>query len=132
MSEEENLEVVHRYVGLLDAGQYEEANELLDDLGTWWSNWRRVAVPMRDFKESVGPAVAIMQVSMTIHTMEAFGDKVLLEAESFAQLPEGEPYNNVYCMILTVRHGKIQHGREYMDTRHATALPPEFTDLAKH
>ena len=53
-----------------------------------------------------------------IHGVIAEGDKVALEAESFADARNGKKYNNVYHFLFELRDGKIVTVREYMDTAH--------------
>ena len=49
--------------------------------------------------------------------MVAEGNLVFAEHRISATLPNGRPYVNDYCFAYEVRDGKIQHIREYMDTR---------------
>ena len=53
-----------------------------------------------------------------IHGVIAEGNKVALEAESFADASNGKKYNNVYHFLFELRDGKIVTVREYMDTAH--------------
>jgi ketosteroid isomerase-like protein len=49
--------------------------------------------------------------------MVAEGPLVFAEYRLSATLPNGRPYANDYCFAYEVRDGKVQHIREYMDTR---------------
>jgi ketosteroid isomerase-like protein len=49
--------------------------------------------------------------------MVAEGPVVFAEHRLSATLPNGRPYANDYCFAYEVRDGKVQHIREYMDTR---------------
>ena len=49
--------------------------------------------------------------------MVAEGPLVFAEHRLSATLPNGRPYANDYCFAYEVRDGKVQHIREYMDTR---------------
>ena len=51
--------------------------------------------------------------------MVAEGDKVAVEAESYAKTVTGGVYNNHYHFLITVRDGQIAGVKEYMDTLHA-------------
>ena len=55
---------------------------------------------------------------LKIHGVIAEGNKVALEAESFADTSHGKKYNNVYHFLFELRDGKIVTVREYMDTAH--------------
>ncbi|HYS13251.1 MAG TPA: nuclear transport factor 2 family protein, partial [Burkholderiaceae bacterium] len=46
----------------------------------------------------------------------AEGDQVVVEARGNNTTRAGMPYNNSYCMIYTVRDGKLKELVEYMDT----------------
>jgi len=50
-------------------------------------------------------------------SLVAEGPLVFAEHRLTAALPNGRPYLNDYCFAYEVRDGKIQHIREYMDTR---------------
>jgi uncharacterized protein len=49
----------------------------------------------------------------------AEGDRVAVEAESHAKMKSGKLYQNKYHFLLTIRDGKIQGVKEYLDTAHA-------------
>lgn len=49
--------------------------------------------------------------------MVAEGPVVFAEHRLSATLPNGRQYVNDYCFAYEVRDGKVQHIREYMDTR---------------
>ena len=51
----------------------------------------------------------------------AEGDTVVVEARGANTTKAGVPYNNSYCMIYTVRDGKLHEVVEYMDTALALA-----------
>ena len=44
---------------------------------------------------------------------------VAIEAASHGVLRSGRRYQNRYCFVLDVQHGKVQAVREYCDTLHA-------------
>ena len=50
-------------------------------------------------------------------SLVAEGSLVFTEHRLSATLPNGRQYLNDYCFAYEVRDGKIQHIREYMDTR---------------
>jgi ketosteroid isomerase-like protein len=49
----------------------------------------------------------------------AQGDKVAVEATSYAKLKNGKVYQNAYHFLFEFRDGKILSVKEYMDTQHA-------------
>lgn len=52
----------------------------------------------------------------TFHSVTAEGDRVVVEFEGDATLANGERYCNQYCMVFTLRDGKISHVNEYYCT----------------
>jgi len=48
-----------------------------------------------------------------IKTVTAEGDRVAVEWEGNAQTCEGKPYCNQYCMVFTLRNGRIRQVNEY-------------------
>ena len=55
-------------------------------------------------------------LSPTIHTVTAEGDRVVVEFEGNATLSNGKSYDNQYCMVFTLRDGKIKQVNEYFCT----------------
>jgi ketosteroid isomerase-like protein len=129
-------EVAWSYWALISQGKIPEALAQLDDEGTFWLNRTRQAVPMSSMKAVVGELLARMPgITFTLHGVLVDGNRVALEFESHATLPDGTPYNNVYCVIVTVRGDAILHVREYGDTRHGeqatnTAQLMQFIETA--
>jgi hypothetical protein len=62
-------------------------------------------------------------------SMIAEGDRVAVEAESFAELTNGKVYNNRYHFFFELADGKVTKVREYMDTAHAREI---FLDSEEH
>ena len=52
----------------------------------------------------------------TIHSVTAEGERVVVEFEGNGTLCNGEPYGNEYCMVFTLRDGKICQVNEYFCT----------------
>ncbi len=46
----------------------------------------------------------------------AEGDQVVVEAQGEARTKDGRDYNNLYCIVLKLKDGKITEIREYTDT----------------
>ena len=68
-------------------------------------------------------------LKMTIKGMIAEGDRVAVEAESYAELADGNVFNNEYHFLFEIRDGKIQAAREYMCTAHVLeVLGPLMAD----
>jgi ketosteroid isomerase-like protein len=52
----------------------------------------------------------------TFHSVTAEGDRVTVEFEGDATLANGERYCNQYCMVFTLRDGRIRQVNEYYCT----------------
>ncbi len=52
----------------------------------------------------------------TIHSVTADGDRVVVEFEGNGVLINGESYGNEYCMVFTLRDGRIRQVNEYFCT----------------
>lgn len=50
------------------------------------------------------------------HSVTAEGDRVVVEFEGNGTLVNGESYCNQYCMVFTLRDGKIRQVNEYFCT----------------
>jgi len=46
----------------------------------------------------------------------AEGDVVVVEARGDNRTKSGVPYNNTYCFVFRVEHGRLKEVTEYMDT----------------
>jgi len=51
-----------------------------------------------------------------IHSITAEADRVVVEFEGNGTLINGEPYCNQYCMVFTMRDGRICQANEYFCT----------------
>lgn len=52
----------------------------------------------------------------TIQSVTAEGDRVVVEFEGNAETCDGQPYCNQYCMVFTMRDGRIRQVNEYFCT----------------
>lgn len=60
-------------------------------------------------------------VDLEITSLIAEGDRVAMEWTSRARTKQGTDYENHCIGVFTVRDGRIEHVREYMDTLYASA-----------
>jgi ketosteroid isomerase-like protein len=58
-------------------------------------------------------------VSLEVTGLIAEDDQVVLQWTSRARTRGGRPYENECIGVFTIRDGRIQSVREYMDTRYA-------------
>jgi ketosteroid isomerase-like protein len=127
-----NAELAWSYFDLCGQQRIPEALALLDDDGYWWDVLTRDTVPMDKHKAIIQKALDIVPMTFELHSSYSDGDRVILEVESHAPLPDGESYNNLYCFIVTIRDDKILEVREYNDTHHALNLPRSMRALFAH
>jgi hypothetical protein len=59
----------------------------------------------------------------------ADGEHVVVEARGNNVTRTGLPYNNAYCLVYTVREGKLAEVSEYMDSELAVAALGDPADV---
>ncbi len=69
-------------------------------------------------------------IDFKVISMTAEDDRVSVETEGTSTLKNGEPYNNFYHMLFTIRDGKVVGLNEYFCTKMADAsLGPLLASL---
>ncbi|GAB3629718.1 hypothetical protein PTE30175_05599 [Pandoraea terrae] len=130
---ESSKAVVVRFLEVFSTGNVPGILEQLHDDATWWVSGRLKGLSGTYTKIQLAPlllgatelyktgALRIVPLSMI-----AEGDRVAVEAESYAELKNGKVYNNRYHFVFELAGDKIMRVREYMDTVHAyeTFLAP--------
>ena len=100
---------------------------LMSDAATWQVMARTKSLPLGD-PLSKSEFASMMQgmrnflpsgVRHEVKGITAEGDRVAVETESFANMPGGGVYNNVYHFLITVQDSKITLVREYTDLLYA-------------
>jgi uncharacterized protein len=84
--------------------------------------WRGRDAIVDDF---LGAAMSYYEpgsVSLEVTSVTAEGERVVVEWTSRARTRRGKPYENHCIGVFTVRDGRIDDVREYMDTRYAHAV----------
>ncbi|MDQ7903732.1 AMP-binding protein [Phytohabitans sp. ZYX-F-186] len=114
------------YFQRLNEGRLDEAADLLDDEGTWWTCGSRRELPMATHKRLFPAALRAAPMRFVLRGAVERGDQVVLELESHADLPDGAAYHNVYAFVVTVRSGRLWQVREYFDTAHLAAVAPSL------
>jgi len=127
MSAEANKHVVLSFLETLSASKFDAALALMADSATVWIAGKpdksvlAGTITKAQFAERLkGIGVAMPKgLRITPKGLTAEGDRVAVEAESYAEMASGTIYNNLYHFLFEVRGGKIQAMREYRDTLHA-------------
>ena len=129
MSTDANKQVVRRLYSAISAGDAEAfMNHMTDDVEWYFIGSHRFAGAMKgkeDIRkkllEPLGNELTGL-IQLEIKQLIAEGDKVVAEMQGTSKSTAGKDYNNTYCIILTVKDGKIREMREYLDTELVTAV----------
>jgi hypothetical protein len=120
--------VLRRYVAALEAGDEQTVRDFFADDATWTlaagelpisGTWKGRDAILGEFLATALSYYAAGSVSLEITGMIAEGDQVALEWTSRARTRDGRPYENGCIGVFTIRDGRIQGVREYMDTLYA-------------
>ena len=92
---------------------------------TWWVAGRIEGMSGTNTKPQLGvllrqvkPLYRSGALKITPSSMIAEGDRVAVEADSYAELVSGGVYANQYHFLIAFRDGLVQSVREYSDTHH--------------
>jgi ketosteroid isomerase-like protein len=127
MSAEENKKIVVGFLENLSSGNAAAVMNTLADSATWWvaGNFPLSGTKTKaQFGELVGQLGNNIDggLRVTPTGITAEGDRVAVEAESYARMKNGKTYQNKYHFLFVVRDGKIQQVKEYLDTMHANEV----------
>jgi len=122
--------VVERYVAAVEAGDGTTIRELFAETATWHlfgdmpmsGTWRGRDTILDEFLAGALGNYEPGSIRLEITAMVADGDRAVVEWTSRARTLRGEPYENFCIGAFTVRDGKIQAVREYMDTGYAQRM----------
>lgn len=126
MSIEANKKLVLSYFENFSAGKVDAFLAHMTDTATWWiagkpgSHGIAGTKTKAEFGELFRGSGAFLRngLRITPKVLTAEDDRVAVEAESYGETVSGKIYNNEYHFLITVRDGKIQEVKEYMDTLH--------------
>ena len=122
---DDNKKLVRGFFENLSAGNAPAAFDALGDAATWWIQGNIPSLSgtrtKAQFAELLGQLSARIDgpLKLRVKGVTAEGDRVAVEAESFAKMKSGKTYQNRYHFLCEVSGGKIQAVREYLDTIHA-------------
>jgi ketosteroid isomerase-like protein len=129
MAEEENKRLVLDTWAAISRGDIETfMRNLADDVAWTFFGTHRFAGTLRGKEELVAklfaPLGEVLRDGIKVHvdSVTAEGERVVVEARGEAMTKSGQPYNNSYCLVTTVRDGKISRVREYLDSELVTAV----------
>ena len=129
MGVEENKQLVRDTWGAVSKGDVEGFMARLADDVTWtFFGSHRFAGTFRGKDELVAklftPLGEVLADGIKVHidTLTAEGERVVLEARGEAQTKDGRAYDNSYCIVVTVRDGRVSQVREYLDAELVTRV----------
>ncbi|MEQ8233500.1 MAG: nuclear transport factor 2 family protein [Gammaproteobacteria bacterium] len=129
MSAEDNKRLVRATWDAVTAGDIDTfLGNLADDVTWTFFGSHRFAGTFRGKDELLaklfGPLGEVLEdgIKVTIDSLTAEDDRVVIEARGEARAKSGAPYNNHYCIVVTVSDGRIRHVREYLDSELVTAV----------
>jgi len=122
--------VVERYVAAVEAGDGAAIRGSFAESATWRlfgdmpmsGTWRGRDTIIDDFLAGALGHYEPGSIRLEITAIVADGERAVVEWTSRARTRRGEPYENFCVGVFTVRDGKIQAVREYMDTAYATRM----------
>lgn len=122
--ETKNKNIVKEFLTVFSEGNQEKVMEMLSESATWWIAGSMPISRTYDkkaFSELLSGVSNTMQGNIVIEprAFTAEGNKVAVEAESFATTLEGVSYNNLYHFLFVINDNKISEVKEYLDTTHA-------------
>ena len=128
---EQHKATTRRLFEYLSTLRFQEARELLDPDAKWWDD-ERGYFDTSEMEATSGPFADhyVDGIKVTIHSMTAEGDRVAVEAESFAPMKNGTIYNNKYLFLVGFTGGRISLIKEYHDTQHAFEIVSGLGDQA--
>lgn len=127
MSAEENKKLVLGFIENMSAGNANAVVSALADTATWWVagnfalSGTKTKAQFLELVGSLGPKID-GGLRLTAKACTAEGERVAVEAESYAKMKNGKTYQNQYHFLFVVRDGKIQQVKEYLDTTHAAEV----------
>ena len=120
--------VARRYVAAVQAGDEAALRGMFAEDASWtlaagdlpisgvWAGRDRI---LDDFLATAMAHLEPGSVSLEVTGLIAEEDRVVLQWTSRARTRDGRPYENDCIGVFTIRDGRIQSVREYMDTRYA-------------
>ena len=120
--------VAQRYVAAAQAGDEEALASLFAQDATWTlagelpisGVWQGREAILHEFLATAMSHYEPGSIRLEITGMIAEDEQVVLQWTSRARTRDGRPYENACIGVFTVREGKIQDVREYMDTLYAS------------
>ena len=123
---DQNIELANNFAKVFSTGDVEQILATLHPDATYWVSGGIEGMSGVYDKEGLGALLGGVTsvyensaLAITPTSAIAQGDKVAVEATSYAKLNNGKVYQNQYHFLFEIRDGQIFSVKEYMDTKHA-------------
>jgi ketosteroid isomerase-like protein len=123
-SPDQNKAAVARFLEIFSEGDVEQTLGALTDNATWWVSGGIDGMSGSYDKDSFGKLIAgvadvyAAPLRITPTSMVAEGDKVAVEADSYAELKDGRVYDpRCHFLFQVAPDGRIALVHEYLDTK---------------
>jgi ketosteroid isomerase-like protein len=123
---EQNKSIVAEFLEVFSTGDVPGILERLHDDATWWVSGKLEGFAGTKSKQEMGNllegVVTVYKegaLRLTPLEMIAEDDRVVVEAEGYAELNNGRVYNPQSAFVFRIADGKIKSIKEYLDTQHA-------------
>jgi hypothetical protein len=123
--------VLRRYVAAVEAGDMEAIRDCFSEDASWTlaagdlpisGTWSGRETILDEFLANAMSHWEPGSIDLEITGMIGDGEQVVLQWTSRARTREGRPYENGCIGVFTVRDGRIESVREYMDTLYASQV----------
>ncbi|MFF2108439.1 hypothetical protein CJ179_13510 [Rhodococcus sp. ACS1] len=123
---EQNIDSANNFAKVFSTGDVERILDTLHPEATYWVSGGIDGMSGSYDKAGLGALLSgvtsvyengVLEITPTAAIAQ--GDKVAVEATSYAKLKNGKVYQNQYHFLFKFRDGKILSVKEYMDTKHA-------------
>jgi ketosteroid isomerase-like protein len=124
---EDNKRIARQFIESLQDLTGATSAFLMSESATWQVMARSKTLPLGEklSKPQFCAMVQSMQVFFPkgvrheIRSMTAEEDRVAIETESYAEMPSGRVYNNMYHFLFRIHGGKVESAQEYTDLLYA-------------
>ncbi|MFC9550315.1 nuclear transport factor 2 family protein [Rhodococcus sp. NPDC056960] len=123
---EQNIDLAKNFAKVFSTGDVDQILDTLHPDATYWVSGGIDGMSGTYDKEGLGALLCGVTsvyengaLEVTPTSAIAQGEKVAVEATSYAKLKNGKVYQNRYHFLFEFRDGRILSVKEYMDTKHA-------------
>ncbi|MFE5700022.1 nuclear transport factor 2 family protein [Rhodococcus koreensis] len=123
---EENIDLANNFAKIFSTGDVAQILATLHPEASYWVSGGIDGMSGTYDREGLGALLGGVTsvyengaLEVTPTAAIAQGDKVAVEATSYAKLKNGKVYRNQYHFLFEFRDGTIFSVKEYMDTKHA-------------